>query len=69
MTWFWLILAEGVLIVGLVLLAMRDFLWTAGQRRRAVSGGAPPAVLRPGTVVGGLNSRFVRTRPGRWLAR
>ncbi|MBX7468419.1 type II secretion system F family protein [Streptomyces sp. MAG02] len=69
MTWFWLILAEGVLIVGLVLLAMRDFLWTAGQRHRAVSGGAPPAVLRPGTVVGGLNSRFVRTRPGRWLAR
>lgn len=67
MTWFLLIFAEGLLIAGLVILALRDFFWTAAQRRRAVGSDAP-AVLRPRTVIGALNDRFVRTRPGRWLA-
>lgn len=68
MIWFWLLLLEAGAIVGLILLALRDFWWVGTQRRRAVSGVASVG-LRPRTMLGEFNSRFVRTRPGRWLAR
>lgn len=68
MIYFCLLLVEGLLIVGLVILAVREFTWVALQRRRAVSG-ASPMILRPRTALSSFNTWFVRTRPGKWLAR
>ena len=68
MTYFWLMLAEGLLMAGLVILAIREVAWVVAQRRRAVSD-ATPSILHSKTLLGEINTRFVRTRPGRWLAR
>ena len=51
MTYFWLMLAEGLLMAGLVILAIREFAWVVAQRRRAVSD-ATPSILHSKTLLG-----------------